>query len=167
MSAWRSDCGCNGGRQGWNQRWRAPLRAALGSLDRYALVVFVSPNAVDYAFARHGAIFVNFNYRVGALGFMAHPELTREQGGHSGNYGYLDQNAALRWIRANIAAFGGVVEDGVCEGDSHGTEQDQSQDDEESAAIQKVIDSSDSGRASRGRNLFLSNLFLRGWRHNP
>lgn len=57
--------------------------------------------------ARHGAVLVNFNYRVGALGFMAHPELTREQGGHSGNYGYLDQNAALAWIHDNIAAFGG------------------------------------------------------------
>ena len=44
--------------------------------------------------ARRGAIFVNFNYRVGMLGYMAHPELTQEQGGHSGNYGYLDQNAA-------------------------------------------------------------------------
>ncbi len=57
--------------------------------------------------AMHGAIFVNFNYRVGILGFLAHPELTREQGGHSGNYGYLDQNAALQWIHDNIAAFGG------------------------------------------------------------
>jgi len=53
------------------------------------------------------AVFVNFNYRVGILGFMAHPALTREQGGHSGNYAYLDQNAALRWIHDNIAKFGG------------------------------------------------------------
>jgi para-nitrobenzyl esterase len=57
--------------------------------------------------ARHGAIFVSMNYRVGALGFMAHPELTREQGGHSGNYGFLDQNAALRWVHDNIGVFGG------------------------------------------------------------
>jgi para-nitrobenzyl esterase len=49
--------------------------------------------------ARHGALFVNFNYRVGALGFMAHPELTHEQGGHSGNYGHLDQTAAHSHIR--------------------------------------------------------------------
>jgi para-nitrobenzyl esterase len=57
--------------------------------------------------ALRGAVFVNFNYRVGILGFMAHPELTKEQGGHSGNYGYLDQNAALKWIQRNIARFGG------------------------------------------------------------
>lgn len=57
--------------------------------------------------AKRGAIFVNFNYRLGILGFMAHPGLTREQGGHSGNYGFLDQNAALRWIHGNIAKFGG------------------------------------------------------------
>ena len=57
--------------------------------------------------AKHGAVFVNFNYRLGILGFMAHPDLTREQGGHSGNYGFLDQNAALKWIHRNIARFGG------------------------------------------------------------
>ncbi|CDZ62053.1 carboxylesterase/lipase family protein [Neorhizobium galegae] len=57
--------------------------------------------------AKRGAVFVNFNYRVGLMGFMAHPELTAEQGGHSGNYAYLDQNAALKWIKSNIAKFGG------------------------------------------------------------
>jgi para-nitrobenzyl esterase len=70
--------------------------------------------------ARHGALFVNFNYRVGALGFMAHPELTREQGGHSGNYGLLDQLAALRWVKANIAHFGGDPEKVVIMGQSAG-----------------------------------------------
>ncbi len=57
--------------------------------------------------APHGAVFVNLNYRVGVLGFLAHPELSKEQGGHSGNYAYLDQNAALRWVHDNIAKFGG------------------------------------------------------------
>ena len=70
--------------------------------------------------ARRGAIFVNFNYRLGILGFMAHPELTREQGGHSGNYGYLDQNAALRWIQGNIGAFGGDPSKVVISGQSAG-----------------------------------------------
>jgi para-nitrobenzyl esterase len=59
------------------------------------------------AVAKAGAVFVNFNYRVGAMGFMAHPALSAEQGGHSGNYGLMDQIAALKWIRANIAKFGG------------------------------------------------------------
>ena len=70
--------------------------------------------------AKQGAVFVSFNYRVGALGFMAHPELSREQGGHSGNYGYLDQNAALRWIHDNIAAFGGDASKVIITGQSFG-----------------------------------------------
>jgi para-nitrobenzyl esterase len=70
--------------------------------------------------AKRGAIFVNFNYRVGILGFMAHPELTKEQGGHSGNYGYLDQNAALKWIKRNIAKFGGDPTKVVISGQSAG-----------------------------------------------
>ena len=65
------------------------------------------PNYGGEPAARAGAIFVSFNYRVGAFGFMAHPELSREQGGHSGNYGLMDQNAALRWVHINIARFGG------------------------------------------------------------
>jgi para-nitrobenzyl esterase len=58
--------------------------------------------------ARRGVIVVTINYRVGLLGYLAHPELTRESGHHSsGNYGLLDQIAALAWIQRNIAAFGG------------------------------------------------------------
>ncbi|HEY4327062.1 MAG TPA: carboxylesterase family protein [Mucilaginibacter sp.] len=60
------------------------------------------------AMAKKGIIFVSINYRVGVFGFMAHPELTKESPDHaSGNYGLLDQLAALKWIRKNIAAFGG------------------------------------------------------------
>jgi len=70
--------------------------------------------------AKKGVVFVNFNYRLGILGFMAHPELTKEQGGHSGNYAYLDQNAALKWIRANIAQFGGDPDRVVISGQSAG-----------------------------------------------
>ncbi|HVW03904.1 MAG TPA: carboxylesterase family protein [Vicinamibacterales bacterium] len=57
--------------------------------------------------AKKGLIVVNVNYRVGGLGFMAHPELTAEQGGASGNYGIQDQIAGLQWVRDNIRAFGG------------------------------------------------------------
>ena len=56
--------------------------------------------------AERGLVVVNMNYRVGALGFLAHPELTAEHGA-SGNYGLLDQVAALEWVRQNIGAFGG------------------------------------------------------------
>ena len=58
--------------------------------------------------ARAGVIRVNIAYRVGALGFLAHPELSRESGHWgSGNYGLMDQVAALQWVKRNIAAFGG------------------------------------------------------------
>ncbi len=60
------------------------------------------------ALARRGVIVVTINYRVGLLGYLSHPELTRESGNHtSGNYGLLDQIAALAWIKRNAAAFGG------------------------------------------------------------
>lgn len=57
--------------------------------------------------AHKGVIVVSIAYRLGVLGFLAHPALTAEQGTGSGNYGLLDQLAALHWIKRNIAAFGG------------------------------------------------------------
>ena len=58
--------------------------------------------------ARKGVIVVSMNYRVGPLGFLAHPELTNEsEHRSSGNYGLLDQIAALQWVNRNVAAFGG------------------------------------------------------------
>jgi len=58
--------------------------------------------------ARQGVIFVSFNYRLGVLGFLAHPELSLESAEKvSGNYGLLDQIAALKWVQRNIAGFGG------------------------------------------------------------
>jgi para-nitrobenzyl esterase len=58
--------------------------------------------------AQQQMVVVSMNYRVGALGFMAHPDLARESAyGGSGNYGHLDQLEALRWVQRNIAAFGG------------------------------------------------------------
>lgn len=58
--------------------------------------------------AKRGVVIVSVEYRTGALGFMAHPELTKEsKNGHSGNYGLLDQIYALQWVQRNIANFGG------------------------------------------------------------
>jgi len=58
--------------------------------------------------ASHGVLVVTANYRLGVFGFLAHPELTQEsEHQSSGNYGLLDQIAALRWVQQNIAAFGG------------------------------------------------------------
>jgi para-nitrobenzyl esterase len=61
------------------------------------------------AFARHGVVFVSINYRLGALGFLAQRDLVGAAPDHpqSGNYGLLDQIAALAWVRDNIAGFGG------------------------------------------------------------
>jgi para-nitrobenzyl esterase len=58
--------------------------------------------------AKHGVVYVSISYRLGKFGFLALPELTAEAPYHaSGNYGLLDQIAALRWVKDNIAAFGG------------------------------------------------------------
>ncbi len=69
-----------------------------------------SPAVYDGSqFARRGIVFVSFNYRLGRFGFFAFPALTRQDpdGGLLGNYGYMDQIAALKWVQRNIAAFGG------------------------------------------------------------
>lgn len=72
--------------------------------------------------ARRGIVAVTVNYRLGVFGFLAHPELSAESPQHSsGNYGYLDQNAALRWVRDNIAAFGGDPDQVTIAGESAGS----------------------------------------------
>ena len=71
--------------------------------------------------ARKGVVLVSMNYRVGQMGFFAHPELSAENPeGVSGNYGILDQIAALEWIQDNIAAFGGDPEKVTIFGESAG-----------------------------------------------
>ncbi len=57
--------------------------------------------------AREGVVLVTIAYRLGALGFLTHPDLARESGKGSGNYGLFDMVAALKWVQANIAQFGG------------------------------------------------------------
>lgn len=71
--------------------------------------------------AKKGLVVVTFNYRVGVLGFLAYPELTQESGRHSsGNYGLMDQIAALRWVQRNIARFGGDANNVTIDGQSAG-----------------------------------------------
>ncbi len=71
--------------------------------------------------ARKGVVRVNLAYRVGPFGFLAHPDLTREGDGHSGNYGLMDQVAGLEWIKRNIAAFGGDPNNVTIMGQSAGS----------------------------------------------
>lgn len=58
-------------------------------------------------FAKEGVVLVSIAYRLGAFGFLAHPELDRESGKASGNYGLQDEIAALEWVKSNITQFGG------------------------------------------------------------
>jgi para-nitrobenzyl esterase len=72
--------------------------------------------------AHKGVLIVSMNYRLGILGFFSHPELSAESPHHaSGNYGLLDQAAALKWVHENIAAFGGDPENVTIFGESAGS----------------------------------------------
>lgn len=87
--------------------------------ERRAVLVFIHGGAYQEGsgsvavydgerLAAKGLIVVTINYRLGVLGFLAHPELTKEsEHNASGNYGLLDQIAALQWLKRNISAFGG------------------------------------------------------------
>ncbi len=72
--------------------------------------------------AQQGVVCVTVNYRLGIFGFFAHPELTQESPVHAaGNYGLLDQNAALEWVHENIRAFGGDPKKVTIAGESAGS----------------------------------------------
>ena len=71
---------------------------------------------------KKGVLVVSFNYRLGVFGFLAHPELAKESGrGSSGDYGLLDQVAALQWVKRNIATFGGDPDNVTIFGESAGS----------------------------------------------
>ena len=70
--------------------------------------------------AADGTVVVTINYRLGALGFLAHPALASRPGGPAGNYGLMDQQAALRWVQRNIAQFGGDPDNVTIAGQSAG-----------------------------------------------
>ena len=81
-----------------------------------------SPAVYDGSqFAKRGVVLVSFNYRVGRFGFFGHPALTKEsKDGLLGNYGHMDQIAAMKWVQANIAAFGGDPNNVTVFGESAG-----------------------------------------------
>jgi para-nitrobenzyl esterase len=95
----------------------APAAAKAG--DRLPVLVWIygggftqgsasNPIYAGGVLAKKGVVYVALNYRVGVMGFLAHPDATKESGHDaSGNWGFLDQVAALQWVRRNIAAFGG------------------------------------------------------------
>jgi para-nitrobenzyl esterase len=84
---------------------------------------FVGGESDDYnpsGLVADGVIVVTINYRLGALGFLAHPSLADHPGGPTGDYGLMDQQAALRWVQANIRAFGGDPRNVTIFGESAG-----------------------------------------------
>ena len=101
--------------------------------DKLPVIVYIHGGSLqtgqpwysDYAgaaLAEHGAIVVNMGYRLGVFGFLADEELAAESpNGTTGNYGLLDQIQALRWVQANIAAFGGDPDNVTVAGESAGS----------------------------------------------
>jgi para-nitrobenzyl esterase len=95
----------------------APMASKAGA--KFPVVVWIYGGAFNLgsassaiyagdALAKKGVIYVAANYRLGIMGFLAHPEATKESGHNaSGNWGFLDQVASLKWVQKNIAAFGG------------------------------------------------------------
>ena len=93
-------------------------KSALRSKKKLPVIVWIygggfnvgSASMANYAgenLSKDGVVYVTIAYRVGPMGFLAHPDLTKEGGGRSGNYGLMDQVAALEWVQRNIGAFGG------------------------------------------------------------
>jgi para-nitrobenzyl esterase len=79
------------------------------------------PTYAGAALARQGVVLVSFNYRLGRFGFFAHPQLTQQAHDEPlGNYGYMDQLAALQWVKRNVAAFGGDASNVTIIGESAG-----------------------------------------------
>ena len=106
---------------GWPQKSRLPVMVWVhGGSNRIGSGSEESYNGA--ALASHGVIVVTINYRLGVMGFFSHPELTAESPHHSsGNYGLLDQIAALKWVQQNIAEFGGDPANVTLFGESAGS----------------------------------------------
>src|SRR5215831_3984773 len=85
-----------------------------------ALVTGESDDYDPTSLVRHGVVVVTINYRLGALGFLADGALAAQPGGPAGDYGLMDQQAALRWVQRNIARFGGSPRNVTIFGESAG-----------------------------------------------
>lgn len=107
-------------------------KGAAGSGRKLPVIVWIygggfnvgSASMANYSgenLAKEGAVYVSIAYRVGPMGFLAHPQLTAEGNGHSGNYGLMDQVAALQWVQRNAAAFGGDPDNVTIMGQSAGS----------------------------------------------
>jgi para-nitrobenzyl esterase len=91
----------------WPAKSRVPVMVWLHGGGNYGGTASTA-NYDGESLARHGVVLVTVNYRLTVFGFFAHPELTRESPHHaSGNYGLMDQIAALQWVHDNITKFGG------------------------------------------------------------
>src|SRR5262245_16917145 len=84
------------------------------------LAVDAARNYDPTSLAAEGTVVVTVNYRLGALGFLSHPALASQPDGPSGNYGLMDQQAALRWVQRNIGEFGGDPDNVTIAGQSAG-----------------------------------------------
>jgi para-nitrobenzyl esterase len=104
----------------------APARRPAGGLPVMVWIhggAFIAGESNDYnprGLVANGVIVVTINYRLGALGFLADPALAASPGGPCGDYGIMDQQAALRWVKHNIAAFGGDPRNVTIFGESAG-----------------------------------------------
>jgi len=135
-----------------------PAVGSNSSLGRLPVILWIHGGGLfdgesnDYdgaALARHGVIVVTINYRLGLLGFVAHPALERE-GVPFGNYGYLDQQLALQWVQRNIASFGGDPARVTVAGQSSGA----------ASTVAHVI-------SPTAKGLFSRAIFQSGWSLDP
>ena len=109
----------------WTPRIAPPVKLPVMVWIHGGALVFGSGAVAGYdgaALARRGTVVVTLNYRLGALGFFAHPALARRSPGGAINFGLLDQIAALRWVQRNIAAFGGDPDNVTIFGQSAGAQ---------------------------------------------
>src|SRR5215472_7282193 len=109
----------------------APARSSMGGNDQggWPVLVWIHGGGLTEEAGRNydgselaadGTVVVTINYRLGALGFLAHPALAPRPGGPAGNYGLVDQQAALRWVQDNIEQFGGDPDNVTIAGQSAG-----------------------------------------------